>query len=166
MSIACHSSSDRAVVLARPPDQVSSCLQALHMLCDPELRRNTPEFDAVAQEVLRQARLWQSLSHPNIVQLRGVTMHAEHGHVQWLVTERASGGSLEAWLAARGHLTLQELLELLRGVMAALAYLHSRVPAVVRHGVTPSTVLAFTSADGTMEARRRGHRQGVAVTGE
>jgi hypothetical protein len=64
--------------------------------------------------------------------------------VQWLVTERASGGSLEAWLASRGRLSLVDLLDLLRSVMAALVYLHSRVPAVLHRDVKPANVLVFT----------------------
>jgi serine/threonine protein kinase len=78
------------------------------MLLVPEtygLTRGTPAFDRVAAELLREARLLHSLRHENIVQLRGVTMHPEHGHVQWLVTELADGGSLEKWVTARGRMT-------------------------------------------------------------
>jgi serine/threonine protein kinase len=127
-------------------------LQSLHMLCKPEvyhLRRGTPEFDAVAAELLQEARLLQSLRHPNIVLLHGVVMHPEHGYVQWLVTELANGGSLEAWLAARlGVLTLSELLDLLRSVMRALVYLHSRTPAVLHRDVKPANVLVFMTFGG------------------
>ncbi len=82
-------------------------LQSLHMLLTPEvcgLTRGTPGFNALAEELLRKARLLHSLRHENIVQLRGVTVHPEHDHVQWLVTEQANGGSLEAWVSARGRL--------------------------------------------------------------
>jgi serine/threonine protein kinase len=85
-------------------------LQSLHTLLVPEtygLRRGTPEFERVAVELLQEAQLLHSLRHENIVQLRGVTMHPEHGHVQWLVTEYADGGSLEAWVRARGRMTLE-----------------------------------------------------------
>jgi WNK lysine deficient protein kinase len=82
------------------------------------------------------------------VLLRGVTMHPEHGHVQWLVTEQANGGSLETWLSAWGVLTLAELVDLLRSVMRALVYLHSRTPAVLHRDVKPANVLVFTSPHG------------------
>ncbi len=110
------------------------------------------EFERVAKELLAEATLLHSLRHENIVQLRGVTMHPEHGHVQWLVTELADGGSLEAWVAARGRITLQELpvWDLLRGVMRALVYLHSRTPAVIHRDIKATNVLVFTSADGTI----------------
>jgi serine/threonine protein kinase len=126
-------------------------LQSLHMLCGPKrygLHRGTPEFEHAAQELLQEARLLQSLRHDNIVTMRGVTMHPEHGHVQWLVTERADGGSLEAWLSARGVLTLAELVDLLRSVMRALVYLHSRTPSVIHRNVKPANVLVFTTLGG------------------
>jgi serine/threonine protein kinase len=121
------------------------------MLCHPELyglRHGTADFERAAQEFLQEARLLHSLRHDNIVTLRGVTMHREHGHVQWLVTERASGGSLEAWLSARDVLTLEELLDLLRSVMRALVYLHSRRPSVLHRDVKPANVLVFETFGG------------------
>jgi hypothetical protein len=121
------------------------------MLLVPEtydLIRGTPEFNAFADELLREARLLHSLRHENIVQLRGVAMHPEHGHVQWLVTELADGGSLEKWVSARGRLTLAELLDLLRSVMRALVYLHSRTPAVLHRDIKPTNVLVFSSFGG------------------
>jgi WNK lysine deficient protein kinase len=124
---------------------------SLHMLCKSEiydLRHGTADFHRAAQELLQEARLLQSLRHDNIVTLRGVTMHPEHGHVQWLVTERASGDSLEAWLSARGVLTLEELLDLLRSVMRALVYLHSRTPSVLHRDVKPANVLVFETFGG------------------
>jgi serine/threonine protein kinase len=125
--------------------------QSLRLLCNPEVHRmsrGTPEFERAAQELLQEARLLHSLRHDNIVTMHGVMMHPEHGHVQWLVTELADGGSLEAWLSARGVLTLDELYDLLRSVMRALVYLHSRVPSVIHRDVKPANVLVFTTADG------------------
>jgi serine/threonine protein kinase len=121
------------------------------MLCNSELyglRHGTANFERAAQEFLQEARLLHSLRHDNIVTLRGVTLHPEYGHVQWLVTERASGGSLEAWLSARGVLTLTELLDLLRSVMRALVYLHSRTPSVLHRDVKPANVLVFETFGG------------------
>jgi serine/threonine protein kinase len=120
------------------------------VLSEPEscgLRRGTPEFDAVAAAVADAAVLQQSLVHESIAVLRGVTVHPVHKHVQWVVTEHANGGSLDAWLAARGRVTLEELVDLLRSVMAAVAYLHSRTPAV-HCDVTPANVLVYTSPCG------------------
>ncbi len=123
-------------------------LQALPKVAG--LVRGTPEFERVAEELLQEARQLHSLRHPNILLLHGVTMHPEYGHVQWLVTELAEGGSLEAWVTARGRVMLEELLDLLRSVMRALVYLHSRMPVVLHCGIKPSNVLVFTSPDGSI----------------
>jgi serine/threonine protein kinase len=127
-------------------------LQTLYIVQSPEaygVRLGTPEFAACTEELLREARLLHSLRHPNIVQLRGVTLHPMLRHVQWIVTERAVG-SLESWLASRDRLSLAELLDLLRSVMRALAYLHSRTPAVLHRDVKPANVHVFTTARGAI----------------
>jgi hypothetical protein len=52
------------------------------MLQTPEtfgLARGTPAFNALAEELLQEARLLHSLHHENIVTMRGVTMHPERG---------------------------------------------------------------------------------------
>jgi serine/threonine protein kinase len=126
-------------------------LQSLHMLCDPglyDLRPGTAEFEHAAQELRSEAQLLQSLHHRNIVAVHGVTMHPEHGHLQWLVTELADGGSLESWLAARGRMTLEELLDLLRSIMRALVYLRGCVPTVIHRDIKPANVLVFTGVPG------------------
>ncbi len=45
-------------------------------------------------------------------------------------------------------MTLEELLDLLRSVMRALVYLHSRTPSVLHRDIKPANVLVFTSPDG------------------
>ncbi len=121
------------------------------MLCTPEefgLRRGTREFDAIAEAQLQLARRVFALRHDNIVQLRGVMMHPEHGHMQWLVTERADVGSLESWLSTRGRVTVKVLVHLLRCVFQAIGYLRMSVPAVVHGDIKPANVLAFTAFGG------------------
>ncbi len=127
-------------------------LQSLHMLRNPRMygiRRHSPRFNAFAEELLKEARLLRSLSHENVVLVRGVIVHPEHGHVQWLVTEHANGGSLAAWLSRRGHMTFQELLGVLLSVTRGLAYLHSRLPVAVLHrDIKPANVLVFITHGG------------------
>jgi serine/threonine protein kinase len=123
-------------------------LQVLYRPEDFGLRRGTREFDAVAEALLQLARRLHALRHDNIVQLRGVTMHPEHGHVQWLVTERADVGSLESWLSTRGRVTVKELVHLLVCVLQAIGYLDSCVPAVLHGDIKPANILAFTAFGG------------------
>jgi hypothetical protein len=131
----------------------AALLQSLHTLRVPELfglDHGTPELERAAQELLQEARLLWVLRHPNIVRLHGVTMHPKDGHVEWIVTEFADGGSLESWLGARGRMTLEELLDLMRSIMRALVYLHRRTPLVIHRDIKPANVLVFTTPDGTI----------------
>jgi hypothetical protein len=112
------------------------------------LVRGTPEFGDAADEVVVEALLLRSMRHDNVARGIGVTKHREHGHVECVVTERASGGSLEAWLAARGGISVAELLRLVTDILRALTYLHSRDPPLVHGSVKPTNMLAFDAAGG------------------
>jgi mitogen-activated protein kinase kinase kinase 7 len=90
------------------------------------------------------------LHHPNVVQFYGVVYAPPPESVpEWMVLERATGGSLELYLRSRhdlpvGGVTLRELVDILADVAAALVYLHAMKPrAIVHRDLKPANVLVF-----------------------
>lgn len=75
------------------------------------------------ESIRREIAILFSLDHPNIVRLFEVYEEAKYFH---LVTEYCSGGELFDKLVSSGHYQEAEAASLLRKVLGAVAYLHSR----------------------------------------
>jgi serine/threonine-protein kinase len=102
------------------------------------------EREARQQRWRREADLLQSLSHPNIVAVRGWILDGEQAG---LITEFVEGGSLERLLEERGALSVEQALTIVSQAARALAYAHGR--GVVHRDVKPANLLL--SADGTVK---------------
>ena len=106
--------------------------------CDPA------EREAQQQRWRREADLLQSLSHPNIVAVRGWILDGEQAG---LITEFVEGGSLERLLEERGALPVEQALTIVSQAARALAYAHGR--GIVHRDVKPANLLL--TADGTVK---------------
>jgi serine/threonine-protein kinase len=85
----------------------------------------------------REIQLAARLSHPYIVPL----LHAgESGDLLWFTMPYIAGESLRARLEKSGPLPVRETLAVLRDVMEALAYAHSR--GVIHRDIKPANILA------------------------
>ena len=85
----------------------------------------------------REIQLAARLSHPYIVPL----LHAgESGDLLWFTMPYIAGESLRARLEQHGPLPVRETLAILRDVMEALAYAHSR--GVIHRDIKPANILA------------------------
>jgi len=102
------------------------------------------EREAQQQRWRREADLLQSLSHPNIVAVRGWILDGEQAG---LITEFVEGGSLERLLEERGALPVEQALTIVSQAARALAYAHGR--GIVHRDVKPANLLL--TADGTVK---------------
>ena len=75
------------------------------------------------EHIRREIAILFSLDHPNIIRLYEVYEEAKYFH---LVTEYCSGGELFDRLVSKGHYPEAEAAFLLRKILGAVSYLHSR----------------------------------------
>jgi len=91
------------------------------------------DFNAIKQE----AELWASASgHPHVVSIIEANVYS---NVTVIVSEYAADGSLEMLLKRRSRLTVAESLEIIAGVLAGLAHLHSK--RIIHRDVKPANIL-------------------------
>lgn len=95
-----------------------------------------------SERFLREARMIASLTHPNIMLLydmgREDTWH-------YLVLEHIQGRNVrERVLQRGGNLTLEEVLPIMRGTLAGLAYAHQR--GIVHRDIKPENIMLTDEA--------------------
>ena len=101
------------------------------------------------QYVLRtfheEARLLNSLSHPNIVQLIGVCSDKKA-----IILEYINGGDVHQWIKSRKHttsITLKERLDVLIQTALAMQYLHGCEPPIVHRDLKTLNLLIQNVGD-------------------
>jgi len=115
----------------RAYQQTLNCERALkvlhvHWAADSNFLRR---FKAEAQRMA-------ALVHPNIVPIHDC---GEDSGRTWISMQLIPGGSLDAFLAQRGHLTIEDTLDLMWQVASALDFAHSN--GVIHRDVKPGNVL-------------------------
>ena len=109
-----------------------------------------------ADEVLREARILFSLSHPAIVRMYDVGA-LERGPVRlpWVVLELLSGLTLEQEIAQRRrqgrHWSAAELLEIFDPILDGLAFAHGR--GIMHRDIKPSNILLSRAPSGKLEPK-------------
>ena len=93
------------------------------------------------RELTKEADIIASLSHPNIVHLRRVH---DTDQALYIVMDLVSGGTLTSLLARR-KLTDHEAAMILKGILRAVAYLHSK--NIVHRDLKPDNILIPTDED-------------------
>lgn len=92
--------------------------------------------EAMFQRFLREARLQAKLAHPNVV---NIFDYIEADGETYLIMEYVSGQTVKDMLAARGRLSLMEVLQIADGVLAGLAFMHRN--GVVHRDIKPSNIM-------------------------
>ncbi len=117
--------------------------EARHVVMDRQVALKVVLCDqSPSEKQFSEARLWATLSHPNIIQLYdcGFCTDSMSGRsCLYLALELARGGTLRARLQSLGQLSQEEAADLVVSVCEALSHAHAR--GVVHRDVKPENVL-------------------------
>jgi serine/threonine protein kinase len=105
---------------------------------DPLLARS----EELRERFTQEARIQVSLQHQNIVRVLSAQIT---GDLCFLILEHIEGQSLDKVLARRGKLPVDEAVQIMRQVLDAVGYAHSR--GIVHRDIKPANILVC--ADGT-----------------
>lgn len=120
-----------------------------HILVDPArytFQRDWPEVVKVADQVARDAVTAAALPHPHLAAFHGVVMDSDGLYPKYLVTEH-SDLTLRDFLAQHA-LSVTDVWVMLRGILSAVAHLHSN--ALTHQRISLSNVLLFPDAGGSV----------------
>jgi eukaryotic-like serine/threonine-protein kinase len=138
----------------RAYDRVANTTVAIKTVLPDALDR-----DDVTTRLLREARLAQTLQHPNTVDILDVGTLPD-GKRPYVVMELLRGAPLSAWLHGRHTLSPQALVALLRDVLGSLAEAHHK--GIVHRDVKPDNL--FACSDGRIKVLDFG--MSLAVAGD
>jgi serine/threonine-protein kinase len=124
------------IFLAKTPE--SSELFVLKVL-----RSELTSDESIVGRFLDEARLCQSLSHPNIVRYFGAG-RLNDGRV-YLLTEFLQGEDLSSKIRRTGPLSIEEVVRLVVPVCSALHYVHER--GIVHRDLKPDNIFLTTQQD-------------------
>ncbi len=92
----------------------------------------------MAERFERDAKLLQSLEHPQVVKLHH---YFTEGHRAFLMLEYIQGTTLKEKVLTEGHLTENAVINLIEQMATILVYLHSRTPPVVHRDFTADNIV-------------------------
>ena len=103
---------------------------------------STPQLQSLATKVCGEVITMLQLSHPNIVQCKGVALLPDQSPLPVLLMERLVT-SLHAYLLNldNSDLPLETKVSFLLDTAKGLDYLHSRTPAIIHRDMTATNVL-------------------------
>lgn len=136
------------------------------------LKLLTWQREGLARRLLLEGRIQAQLHHPNVVQVTDLVRHAgQFG----LLMEYVAHNTLDAYLAERGALPVDEALDLLAPILAGVAAAHAS--GVLHRDIKPGNVMLVRTSTGVVpkvtdfgiakvvseEMPARGTKSGVAM---
>ena len=119
--------------------------QALKLV---EVGENAPPVD----ELLNEARLLASLSHPHIVRVFDAGIHTDdRGELPFFTMEYLAGGALAGLMARRVRFDVADALDAASQMLAGLEAAHSLMPPVLHRDMTPGNVLVASERPLTLK---------------
>lgn len=119
--------------------------QALKLV---EVGENAPPVD----ELLNEARVLASLSHPHVVRVFDADIHTDvRGELPFFTMEYLAGGALAGLMARRIRFDVSEALDAAAQMLAGLDAAHALTPPVLHRDVTPGNVLVATEQPLTLK---------------
>ena len=119
--------------------------QALKLV---EVGENAPPVE----ELLNEARLLASLSHPNVVRVFDADIYEVNGKaLPFFTMEYVTGGALASLMAKRLRLEVGEALTAAGQMLSGLDAAHSLVPPVLHRDITPGNVLVASTQPVTLK---------------
>ena len=107
---------------------------------------STAQLQEKANEVCQEVIMMLNLSHPNIVQCKGVSLLVDHPLPVLLMEQLTT--SLHAYLLHQdnSNLPLKRKVSILLDTASGLEYLHSRTPAIIHQDLTAKNVLLIVDS--------------------
>ncbi|KIM21067.1 hypothetical protein M408DRAFT_333661 [Serendipita vermifera MAFF 305830] len=97
--------------------------------------------ESMTKKVKRETSIWASASHPNIHPFYGVANDDCFSPYGALISPWYNNGDLQKFLSQREDMPLEGRLQLWKGTIEGVVYLHSRNPKIVHGDLKPGNVL-------------------------
>jgi serine/threonine protein kinase len=108
-------------------------------------KREESIADEIKKRFLREARAYAKCKHPNIVSIYDI---GDENNFPYLIMEYIEGKGLDKVIAEKGKLELNEILNISRGILSAIGYMHSL--DLIHRDLKPSNVMIETKSERTV----------------